>query len=303
MGIPASPNASAAVSAASTAAAGTVELATQAEVNTGTDTTRVVTPETLANYTGLGSNVTTPTLAADLVLQGLIGGLVKVRITPGTVADLIASPGSFTFSDSANLASASSSGTTISLDHDTSTQDAYSGGVFDASRALITFNRLPGYAFIVEGHVAMPDAATAADYEKGGLLIDADGAGTRLMVAWLTHVTDRKVQVFHHIADGTEPAQNLATGVSESAWTTGYWFMMIVAPDHSGICGYYAGAAGSRPSITDYSWGASQAAIFTKDDVTLQVGPLNVANKATPTGQQCDVTGIDVSYAALTTVT
>lgn len=31
---------------------GKVELATQSEVNTGTDTTRVVTPATLANYTG-----------------------------------------------------------------------------------------------------------------------------------------------------------------------------------------------------------------------------------------------------------
>lgn len=40
--------------AATTGAAGVIELATQAEVNTGTDTTRAVTPDTLANWTGAG---------------------------------------------------------------------------------------------------------------------------------------------------------------------------------------------------------------------------------------------------------
>jgi len=41
-------------SSATTSAEGIVELATQTEVNTGTDSTRVVTPSTLANYTGFG---------------------------------------------------------------------------------------------------------------------------------------------------------------------------------------------------------------------------------------------------------
>lgn len=40
--------------AATTSATGAVELATQAEVDAGTDANRVVTPETLANYSGLG---------------------------------------------------------------------------------------------------------------------------------------------------------------------------------------------------------------------------------------------------------
>lgn len=40
--------------ASSTTEKGAVKLATQAEVDTGTDTTRVVTPETLTNFSGLG---------------------------------------------------------------------------------------------------------------------------------------------------------------------------------------------------------------------------------------------------------
>lgn len=39
---------------ASTTAKGIIEIATQGEVNTGTDAVRAVTPDTLANYTGLG---------------------------------------------------------------------------------------------------------------------------------------------------------------------------------------------------------------------------------------------------------
>jgi len=42
-------------SSASTSAEGIIELATQTEVNTGTDATRAVTPSTLANYTGIGN--------------------------------------------------------------------------------------------------------------------------------------------------------------------------------------------------------------------------------------------------------
>lgn len=41
------------VPSASTTAEGKIEIATQAEVNTGTDALRAVTPSTLANYTGL----------------------------------------------------------------------------------------------------------------------------------------------------------------------------------------------------------------------------------------------------------
>ena len=40
---------------ATTSTEGIVELATQAEVDAGTDTSRVVTPDTLANYSGLGA--------------------------------------------------------------------------------------------------------------------------------------------------------------------------------------------------------------------------------------------------------
>lgn len=45
--------------AASDTVSGVIELATQAEVDAGTDTVRAVTPNTLANYTGLGASTLT----------------------------------------------------------------------------------------------------------------------------------------------------------------------------------------------------------------------------------------------------
>lgn len=59
---------------ATTTTEGIVELATQAEVDAGTDASRAVTPSTLANYTGLGiANVvedTTPQLGGSLDVNG-----------------------------------------------------------------------------------------------------------------------------------------------------------------------------------------------------------------------------------------
>lgn len=72
-----------AVDSASTTVDGIVEIATQAEVDAGTDTTRVVTPSTLANYanfpasgqyvvkTSSTSRSSTTTLADDPALAGL----------------------------------------------------------------------------------------------------------------------------------------------------------------------------------------------------------------------------------------
>jgi hypothetical protein len=59
---------------ASETVAGVVELATQAEVDTGTDTTRVVTPATLASYTGLGG---TPEGTAVLSTGETVGKLLR----------------------------------------------------------------------------------------------------------------------------------------------------------------------------------------------------------------------------------
>ena len=62
--------------AASETVAGVVELATQAEVNTGTDTTRVVTPDTLSNYSGFPTG--TPEGTA-ILSTGEVGGTKFLR--------------------------------------------------------------------------------------------------------------------------------------------------------------------------------------------------------------------------------
>jgi len=60
---------------ASATVAGVVELATQAEVNTGTDTTRVVTPDTLSNYSGFPTG--TPEGTAILSTAETVGKLLQ----------------------------------------------------------------------------------------------------------------------------------------------------------------------------------------------------------------------------------
>ena len=60
---------------ASDTVAGVVELATQAEVDTGTDTTRVVTPDTLSNYSGLPTG--TPEGTAILSTGETVGKLLQ----------------------------------------------------------------------------------------------------------------------------------------------------------------------------------------------------------------------------------
>jgi len=60
---------------ASETVAGVVELATQAEVNTGTDTTRVVTPDTLSNYSGFPTG--TPEGTAVLSTGETVGKLLQ----------------------------------------------------------------------------------------------------------------------------------------------------------------------------------------------------------------------------------
>jgi hypothetical protein len=60
---------------ASETVAGVVELATQAEVDTGTDTTRVVTPDTLSNYSGFPTG--TPEGTAILSTGETVGKLLQ----------------------------------------------------------------------------------------------------------------------------------------------------------------------------------------------------------------------------------
>lgn len=63
------------IPSASTTVEGIIELATQAEVDTGTDTTRAVTPDTLTNWSGLPSGDVTAgaTITDNRVVRGDVG--------------------------------------------------------------------------------------------------------------------------------------------------------------------------------------------------------------------------------------
>jgi len=78
--------------AASTTASGIVELATSAETNTGTDTSRAVTPDGLDAWEGSGQietvgEITTGTWNADTLGTGAIPNLPTSKITSGTFDD------------------------------------------------------------------------------------------------------------------------------------------------------------------------------------------------------------------------
>ena len=78
--------------AASTTASGVVELATSAETNTGTDTSRAVTPDGLDAWEGSGQietvgEITTGTWNADTLGTGAIPNLPTSKITSGTFDD------------------------------------------------------------------------------------------------------------------------------------------------------------------------------------------------------------------------
>jgi hypothetical protein len=77
--------------AASATVSGIIELATQAEVDAGTDAVRAVTPDTLANYSGLGEAAASTTVSGiiELATQAEVdAGTDAVRaVTPDTLAN------------------------------------------------------------------------------------------------------------------------------------------------------------------------------------------------------------------------
>ena len=58
--------------AATTTTQGIVELATQAEVNTGTDTTRVITPSRLRSHLGITATLSTTLTFSDTIGNGTL---------------------------------------------------------------------------------------------------------------------------------------------------------------------------------------------------------------------------------------
>lgn len=75
---------SGAVADASETVKGILELATQAEVDAGSDTSRAITPATLASASGIVRTDAEPTMAADIKFSAVTNGLVIEDATSGT---------------------------------------------------------------------------------------------------------------------------------------------------------------------------------------------------------------------------
>lgn len=76
---------------ASTTTKGKIEIATQAEVNTGTDAVRAVTPDTLSNYTGLGGGGWTAVDATETV-KGIAEIATQTEVNAGSDDTRIVTP-------------------------------------------------------------------------------------------------------------------------------------------------------------------------------------------------------------------
>ena len=69
---------------ASTTTKGKIEIATQGEVDTGTDTVRAVTPDTLANYSGLGGGGGWTAVDASETVKGIAELATQAETNTGT---------------------------------------------------------------------------------------------------------------------------------------------------------------------------------------------------------------------------
>ena len=77
---------------ASTTAKGAIEIATQGEVDTGTDTVRAVTPDTLSNYSGLGGGGGWTAVDASETVKGIAELATQAEVNTGTDDTRIVTP-------------------------------------------------------------------------------------------------------------------------------------------------------------------------------------------------------------------
>ena len=253
-----------------------------------------------------GSAGLSPTsLGADWTIIGLQGGRTIAEYTPGTVADLIASPGSLTFTNADHLGGASTSSDVVTTQHDDSTQDSWWGGTYDCETDMIRIPRFPGAYVEVELHQAGPDAASMDNDESMGTIMDiADPpAGAQYSALhmlksggafYLQHTYNR-----HAAAEGADSSLNAEDAAK---FATGYWLRLVISPAGGVTWGYKRGAASSRPAITDYAWLAEVTGVLKATDVQIGIGGKNQSNDATPSQQRLARTGLRVIYDARSTI-
>ena len=214
---------------------------------------------------------------------GACAGASVVRHNLGAVADVIASPGDLTISNSGNLADFSIASSLMSIDHDT-TQDAMHAG-FTCPRMVWTIPRTGG-AVGIEMHTEYPNSASIASQEYGGPLVMTAGATTQNAHALIGLNGANQVYNATITANSNDPAEKVLTA---GEILGGLWSRIIVEPSGDVKFYYYISADHTvLPEESDWTMQRFADSTFS-DSATIDVGFFVLAATATAVGIQMDV--------------
>ena len=296
---------------ATIAATGVVELATTAEVTAGT-AGKVITADGLAastptfngsaltNLPAGGSTLTIPVIDAQWSGILMPGGLAGSQLdtSPGSPIDLKTSWTWINDGNKGNLTTAEITAGALTLVHDASTTDDWSGAAQTAPIPRVAVTRpLNGAPIMVRWHQRAPLISGAlANTEFVGVTIadgtTPSGAFIRCIIyksgagAYKAHVWDKTIGSTDEIALTEAQAE-----------TTGVWFCVVVQ-DSGWSVAWDIGAAGAFPGLAALTnrfntrW--TQYAVGSGTSSTLLVGPVNMSSAGTPTAQSLVISSMEI---------
>ena len=293
--------------AATDTATGVVELATSAEVTTGTDTTRALTPAALAgsaptfdgsNLTNLPSSGSTVTLPTVIGTRWTDGGLIGPNVyadynatVDGTTTALVSSPGDAVQYNTARFATLKATTGVITVEHDgTTTAWDWSPNTYTSGTNVWTL----GDRGFFEIHVRTADAANAGGTgaARCDLLLRATGAlgnpGKWFSVYHKAAATNEIRAVYYNGFSGAY----FGAGVTPTngQMDVGYWHRFEWEADGQVRLYRVAGAAGSRPSMADYAFVEGSATGFTAGTL-VDAGWTQINEASTGTDDEFVLTG------------
>jgi len=271
---------------ATTTARGTVELATAAEVTTGTDTDRAITPDALANsaptfdgsnLTNLPGGVTLPVPDARWSADNMRGGRVLQVHDLADVANLKTAgdgPASGLWVYESNLLTASISGGVMLIKPTSGGNRRW--GIFSGTsywteapwRRWVIQRTADGvvYPVTVIMH-CRSDAAVSGAFESGGIGVctDSDTPG----------VAGHARLIVGNYGSAEQITADDSVGTSSSALTdteVGAWLRMTIYPNGT-IQSDAKDGAGSKPANDEWTAVRTHPARFASDDVNVRLVP------------------------------
>jgi len=252
---------------ATTTARGTVELATAAEVTTGTDTGRALTPDALANSTPVfnGSGLTNlptgalsgPVIGTRWSAAGILLGLSWGQHDLTDVADLEASPGDGVWGNSDNLTTGTISGSALSIAGDAGETLRWGSGAFnEAPWYYWLLPRGPHGAAMVafQAHVQTDDTLAspgAGTFQFAGIVFteddDTPDDGTWQRVVIGNYSTEGLV-----VRTDDFNSANPGNQVALTSATQGCWVRCILLPSGKPRWQVYDAPHTSEPDESDW---------------------------------------------------